>query len=88
MQLKKLQLKLQLVKNFEISYSSIFNYSLREKELQQHQMQFLDSNANPINETDFEIPVPNSDIENEDDDNEDDNANIITPEYWKRELRK
>ncbi len=41
----------------------------------------MDSNANPINETDSEIPVPNSDIENEDDDNKDDDANIITPEH-------
>jgi len=41
----------------------------------------LGSNANPINKTDSEIPVSNSDIENEDDDNEDDDANIITPEH-------
>jgi hypothetical protein len=65
------------------------NFSLREKELQQHQIQFLDPNANPI-ETDIEIseiPAPNSNDEDSEDDIEDD-ANIITSEHWEQELRE
>ncbi|UZO09357.1 uncharacterized protein OCT59_029586 [Rhizophagus irregularis] len=51
------------------------NFSLREKELQQSQIQFLDSNALPM-ETDSEGFTPNSNIE-EDEDIEDNT--IVTP---------
>src|SRR3954447_1989027 len=65
------------------------NFSLREKELQQHQIQYLDPNANPI-EADFEIseiPAPNSNEDSEDD-IEEDEANIITSEQWEQELKE
>ncbi|CAG8700540.1 11231_t:CDS:1, partial [Funneliformis caledonium] len=55
-----------------------------EKELQQHQIQFLDPNTNPI-KMDFEnseIPAPNSNDDDCKNDIEDD-ANIITSEHWK-----
>ncbi|PKY19610.1 hypothetical protein RhiirB3_384220 [Rhizophagus irregularis] len=60
------------------------NFSLREKELQQSQIQFLDSNALPM-ETDSEGFTPNSNIE-EDEDIEDNT--IVTPEHWEQELRE
>jgi hypothetical protein len=60
------------------------NFSLREKVLQQHQVQFLDSNATPINEG---SEVPKS-TEEDTDDIEDDGTNIITPEHWEQELKE
>ncbi|GET01887.1 ribonuclease H-like domain-containing protein [Rhizophagus clarus] len=54
------------------------NFSLREKELQQSQIQFLDSNALPM-ETDSEVFTPNSNIEEEEEDIEDNT--IVTPEH-------
>ena len=51
------------------------NFSLREKELQQNQIQFFDSNAAPI-ETDSEIFVEEIDDEIEKDDD-----TIITSEH-------
>ncbi|GET01014.1 ribonuclease H-like domain-containing protein [Rhizophagus clarus] len=59
------------------------NFSLREKELQQSQIQFLDSNALPM-ETDSEVFTPNSNIEEEEEDIEDNT--IVTPEHWEQEL--
>ena len=40
------------------------NFSLREKELQQNQIQYLDSNASPI-ETGSKEFTPNSNVEEE-----------------------
>ncbi|GBB96440.1 hypothetical protein RclHR1_27580001 [Rhizophagus clarus] len=59
------------------------NFLLREKELQQSQIQFLDSNALPM-ETDSEVFTPNSNIEEEKEDIEDNT--IVTPEHWEQEL--
>ncbi|CAB5386762.1 unnamed protein product [Rhizophagus irregularis] len=61
------------------------NFSLREKELQQSQIQFLDSNALPM-ETDSEVFTPNSNIEEDEEDIEDNT--IFTPEHWEQELRE
>src|SRR5688572_24384483 len=57
------------------------NFSLRGKELQQNQIQFLNSNTSPI-EIDSEVSIQNID-ENVDEDN-----NIITSEHWELELKK
>ncbi len=67
------------------------NFSLREKELQKHQTQFLDLKATPNDETDFEnpeVPGPNSDIDDVEDYVEDDGNDIITPEHWEQELKE
>ena len=67
------------------------NFSLREKVLQQHQIQFLDLNATPIDETDLEgSEVPKSTEEDTEniDDIEDDSTNIVTSEHWEQELRE
>jgi len=72
------------------------NFSLRGKELNQHQLQFLNSNAVLVDDPDFEefgVSAPNPNVENEDneesdDDIEDDDTNIVTSEHWERELRK
>ncbi|RGB25858.1 hypothetical protein C1646_771178 [Rhizophagus diaphanus] len=61
------------------------NFSLREKELQQSQIQFLDSNALPM-ETDSEVFTPNSNIEEDEEDIEDNT--IFIPEHWEQELRE
>ena len=56
------------------------NFSLREKELQKNQIQFLNSNTSPI-EIDSEISIQDID-EDVDEDN-----NIITSEHWELELK-
>ena len=55
------------------------NFSLREKELQQNQVQF--SNASPINEAER---TPNFDEEIEDNDDD----TIDTSEHWEQELKE
>ena len=61
------------------------NFSLREKELQQNRIQFLDSNASPI-ETGSKEFTPNSNVEEKvEEEIEDDNI-IITSEHWEEEL--
>ncbi|CAG8730849.1 14525_t:CDS:1, partial [Funneliformis caledonium] len=56
------------------------NFSLREKELLQNQVKFLDSNAFPI-ETDSEVLV--EEIDDIDEDN-----TFITSEHWEQELNE
>ncbi|CAG8491135.1 6279_t:CDS:1, partial [Funneliformis caledonium] len=56
------------------------NFSLREKELQQNQVKFLDSNVSPI-ETDSEVLV--EEIDDIDEDN-----TFITSEHWEQELNE
>src|SRR3954454_4607588 len=62
------------------------NFSLREKELQQNHVQFLDPNASPI-DNDSEVFTPNSDVENIEELEEDIEDNtIFTSEHWEQEL--
>ncbi len=61
------------------------NFSLREKELQQNQIQFLDSNASPIN-TDSEDFTLNLNVEEIEEDIEENN--IFTSEQWEQEIEE
>ena len=61
------------------------NFSLREKELQQNQIQFSDPNTIPI-DTGSEDATPNLNVEEIKDDIEDNT--IFTSEHWEQELEK
>ncbi|GES89019.1 ribonuclease H-like domain-containing protein [Rhizophagus clarus] len=61
------------------------NFSLREKELQQNKVQFLDPNV----ETEVEDPeIKDSEIPEDIENVEEDNTNIINLEHWERELNE